>query len=285
MEIGVLVFNLIKKKLLNAGLTESLVHLNGHDIHYYSKQSDKETLMLVHGLGVSGELQWYKLVKHLAQKYNLILVNLLGFGASKPAESKDCTLADQLMMLQTLAQYLNIKQTKIAGISYGGLIASEFAELYPTMISELILIDTPTKFLDLDSLSHFLNTNGVQSVKHFFVPKDFTFINKQLALANFKKMWLPNFVTKSFYKVFCKPYLANWEIIVNDLLTKYEDLKSKDYKFNGKTLIIWGVQDQLIPIDVGVKLNHHYSNASLVKIEHCGHIPIIEQAKECKKYF
>ncbi len=285
MEIGVLVFNLIKKKLLNAGLTESLVHLNGHDIHYYSKQSDKETLMLVHGLGVSGELQWCKLVKHLAPKYKIILVNLLGFGESKAANGKKYTLVDQVEMLQTLTEHLGITQAKVAGISYGGLVASEFAEVKPNMVSELVLIDTPTKFLDLDGLSSFLNANGVQSVKHFFVPKDFTFINKQLALANFKKMWLPNFVTKSFYKVFCKPYLANWEIIVNDLLTKYEDLKSKDYKFNGKTLIIWGVQDQLIPIDVGVKLNHHYSNASLVKIEHCGHIPIIEQAKECKKYF
>ena len=40
-----------------------------------------------------------------------------------------------------------------------------------------------------------------------------------------------------------------------------------------RTLIIWGADDQLIPLDAGRKMNSLIKDSKLVIIERCGHVP------------
>ena len=44
-------------------------------------------------------------------------------------------------------------------------------------------------------------------------------------------------------------------------------------KIHTPTLIIWGVQDELIPLEAGHKINSLISNSQLVTFEGCGHVP------------
>jgi len=44
-------------------------------------------------------------------------------------------------------------------------------------------------------------------------------------------------------------------------------------KIKAPTLIIWGAEDALIPLEAGRKMNSVIKNSKLVTIEKCGHVP------------
>jgi pimeloyl-ACP methyl ester carboxylesterase len=44
-------------------------------------------------------------------------------------------------------------------------------------------------------------------------------------------------------------------------------------KINAPTLIIWGADDALIPLEAGRKMNSLIKSSKLVIIEKCGHVP------------
>jgi pimeloyl-ACP methyl ester carboxylesterase len=39
------------------------------------------------------------------------------------------------------------------------------------------------------------------------------------------------------------------------------------------TLIIWGAQDALIPLEAGIRMNKLIKESSLVTFDNCGHLP------------
>jgi pimeloyl-ACP methyl ester carboxylesterase len=44
-------------------------------------------------------------------------------------------------------------------------------------------------------------------------------------------------------------------------------------KINSPALIIWGAEDQLIPLEAGRKMNSLIRDSKLVILEKCGHVP------------
>jgi pimeloyl-ACP methyl ester carboxylesterase len=44
-------------------------------------------------------------------------------------------------------------------------------------------------------------------------------------------------------------------------------------KINAPTLILWGAEDELIPLEAGRKMNSLIKTSRLVVIEKCGHVP------------
>jgi pimeloyl-ACP methyl ester carboxylesterase len=45
------------------------------------------------------------------------------------------------------------------------------------------------------------------------------------------------------------------------------------YKINAPTLIIWGAEDEVIPLEAGRKMNSLIKDSKLVVIDNCGHVP------------
>jgi pimeloyl-ACP methyl ester carboxylesterase len=280
MSFATLSFSYISSVLRAAGLVESVFEFDDRKVQCYVGYTDKPPVVLIHGFGVSGEFQWFKMVRQLSQTHRVILINLLRFGKSVHAVPEQCTISDQVETVRRVLQHLEIEQAVIAGLSYGGLIASEFAEMHPAMTAELVLINSPTKYLDLEALESFLKSHGVTSVEEFFVPSKSEGLRKQMALANYRAPWLPGWVYTSYFKAFCQPYLSGWTAIVNELVSSYDVLKGREYVYSGSVKLIWGENDRLIPLSVGVALERHYANAQLFIIQKCGHLATIERAGE-----
>ena len=281
MNIADLSLLILKKRLVLKGLHENTIYIKNSVIDYYDNNLHKPILILLNGFGANAEIQWRKIAVSLSSNYRILIVNLLNFGKSKPEKVHQCSVDDQVAMLHSLFEHLKIQKATIAGISYGGLIASEFTESYSGKVDKLLLVDVPTKYLDHQKLTNYLQKNGVASAEAFFVPTDHTMLKKQLELTYYKSSWIPDFVLHAFYKKLCKPYLSGWHFIVDDLLKKQDSLKEKTYTFKNNTTIIWGKNDQLIPLEVGLKLKDHLQHTSLHVISNCGHVPIMEKPKEC----
>lgn len=103
-----------------------------------------ETVVLLHGLGQSGE-KWLPLIDKLdLGKWRVIVPDLFGFGKSpKPAWGK-YDVNDHARMVVNTLKYLGVKYPiTIVGHSLGCLVASHIAATHPKMVSRLVLYQPP----------------------------------------------------------------------------------------------------------------------------------------------
>jgi len=107
--------------------------INGAEL-YYEVSGQGEPLLMIHA-GVADSRMWAGQFQRFAQAYQAIRFDLRGFGQSTLPPGKFCNHED----VRDLLTYLQIQQTYLLGISFGGLIALDFALAYPEVVKGLIL--------------------------------------------------------------------------------------------------------------------------------------------------
>lgn len=102
-----------------------------------SRYGSGESIIFFHGWGFDAQV-WGGLVPHLKDDYELILVDLPGFGQTPP-QDWDIFKKNLLILLP--------KQFYLVGWSLGGLYAARLAIEAPERVKKLINITTSPKFL------------------------------------------------------------------------------------------------------------------------------------------
>jgi 3-oxoadipate enol-lactonase len=101
-------------------------------------------LILLHGLGSSGA-DWYPLVPGLAEHFQLVLVDLRGFGSSSLARNKDYSIASMAHDVAQLRASLKMDTTHVVGLSLGGCVALQLAVMAAAQVDHLVLVNTFAK--------------------------------------------------------------------------------------------------------------------------------------------
>jgi pimeloyl-ACP methyl ester carboxylesterase len=57
---------------------------------------------------------------------------------------------------------------------------------------------------------------------------------------------------------------------------QYRKLTSRLGRIKTPTLVVWGAQDRVLPLALGEAYQRGIPGATLVTIEHCGHLPPLE---------
>ena len=97
----------------------------------YSRSGHGEPLVLLHGLG-SSRAAWEVIVPALAQRFDVIAVDLPGFGASAPLPpSIEPSPAELATAVAGMLNDLGIDRPHLAGNSLGGWVAMELAKTRP----------------------------------------------------------------------------------------------------------------------------------------------------------
>ncbi len=100
------------------------------------------------GFGIDG---WADVDKQVAQFATVVTYDRLGVGASEPLLREYPTVTDHADNLARLLDALPVKQPVIlVGWSWGGVMAQQFAALYPQKVAGLLLLD-PSSFVYDDS--------------------------------------------------------------------------------------------------------------------------------------
>jgi pimeloyl-ACP methyl ester carboxylesterase len=97
----------------------------------YTRTGSGEPLVLLHGLGSSGRA-WDPVIPLLAETFDVIVVDLPGFGASAPfgADAEPHPAAIAALVAMTLSD-LAVESPHLAGNSLGGWVALELAAVMP----------------------------------------------------------------------------------------------------------------------------------------------------------
>ena len=107
---------------------------------YYQESGNGYPLILLHGLGSSGDDWWFQ-TSAFSSCFRVILPNLRGHKQSSPLRgplSVYTLAADIARLMEALA----VPQAHILGLSLGGAVAQMLAIEFPEKVNKLILVNT-----------------------------------------------------------------------------------------------------------------------------------------------
>ena len=113
--------------------------LDGMQVHF-KREGRGPTLVLLHGSGSSLHC-FDQLVPTLTSTYEVLRLDLPGFGLTGPRPDRDYRIESYVGFLQRFVSALAIGQFSIAGNSLGGNIAWNFALDYPQRVQALSLMN------------------------------------------------------------------------------------------------------------------------------------------------
>lgn len=263
------------------------------DIHYRIFGEGNPILILGGGPGDNSD-RYLSLCELLSTDFQCVLVDQRGSGKSAPAAYDSTTISVALTLddFEALRKKLELKEWAVLGFSYGGLLASLYADAYPQSISKLILLESGglnTDFFayfgdninsrlwaeDLEMVNYWRDSTRMADDFHHAITEQIKakmpgyFFDREIALKYRDGIKDSDF---SFE-------MGRWmwgDIIGNDL-----DLTKKETEFTNPVLILHGRQD---PVGESVPqfLSQYYKNTKLIFIERAGHYSWIEQPEKVK---
>ncbi len=247
------------------------IDIDGVKIHYQEKGTGTP-LVLIHGY-TSSTYSWKDVFEPLSQNFRVIAVDLKGFGFSAKPDG-DYTRRAQAALIAHLLDYLKIERAWICGNSMGGEIALNIALQNPQRVAGLILVDSAG-----------VAVSGGNSLAPAYVR--IPFVGRALtALALTSDKLVREGLEKSFYddaKITDERVAYYWRPLRTSggqLAALRARTQAGEFpieqdlnKINVPTLLIWGAEDALIPLEAGRKMNSLIKDSKLVVIEKCGHLP------------
>jgi pimeloyl-ACP methyl ester carboxylesterase len=104
------------------------------------------TLMLIHGVACTAELNWGKVLAPLARHFRVVAADLRGHGDGIRAGSR-FRLEDCADDIAALAGSLGIGRFVAVGYSMGGMVAQLLYKRHPSLVSGLVLCSTARNVL------------------------------------------------------------------------------------------------------------------------------------------
>lgn len=245
--------------------------INGVKIHYQEKGTG-EPIVLIHGY-TSSVYTWKDIFEPLSEKYRVIALDLKGFGFSEKPEG-DYSRRAQSEIVNGLLEHLKIEKAWIAGNSMGGETALNVALFHPEKVKGLILIDSAgVRIPGKESLAPwYLQTPVVGRVLTALALTSDSLVREGLKKSFYDDSKISDDRVAFYYqplKTRGGQYAAT-KARIDFVLYPIEDQLNK---VNVPTLILWGAEDELIPLEAGKKMNSLIKDSKLVVFENCGHIP------------
>ena len=268
---------------LISSMNECWANVDGLKIRYLeSGKGAKKHVLFIHGLGSAAD-RWMKIPDELSSDFHSIAIDLPGFGESDKPEKMNYTIDEFRKTIVSFLKEIPIQneQINLIGHSLGGYIASEIAIQNQNIVKQLVLIDSsgmlerPTPILD-EYFEAAMNPTQDNVRKAFEkMVADPKRIPQQLVDGFIRRVNMPN--AKHAFE----------STLVNSATTQIglERLR----KINPiPTLILWGVHDNVIPLEHSQFFKESIDDSRLEIIEDAGHAPFAEkpvQVSELLKNF
>lgn len=270
----------VERKLAEAGMKRHLEKVHGDTIEYWDSGGSLPAIVLIHGFGAESKYQWFKQVLALSKQYRIVMPNLLYFGQTEPTSAR-YEITDQVGLIRKLKSHLNLDSVALMGVSYGGLISVELTRQTPDEVSKLFVFDAPVKYMYRSDIDRIRINYQVETIEHLFVPQNPEGLKKLFYLATSKRMPLPPAAMTQFYDEFYGKNLTDKTHLIERMIGSIEEYQAKDYHLSVPTMIVWGENDLLIPVDRAKLLRQHIGDmAQLHVIKGAGHMPNLTKKRE-----
>ena len=279
--------NELKLKYTNSD--SSFIDINGTNVHYrdVGNSNDSIPIVLMHGTGSS--LHTYDFWSdNLKSTNRIIRMDLPAFGLTGPFVKNDYSISNYTFFLKEFLNNLNIKECILIGNSLGGEIAWRFAIAEPLMVKKLVLIDAggyPVISKSVPIAFKLAKIPVLNNLLTYITPR--FLIRASIEDVYFDKSKISDSLVNRYFDLTLRK--GNRKAIVDRLkvsttLTNGKKTHASIKKIKKPTLIIWGSDDQLIPVENAYKFNNDITNSKLIVMQQTGHVPMEEKPIESLKF-
>jgi pimeloyl-ACP methyl ester carboxylesterase len=247
--------------LWREGVKSEYVDVNGYRLHYFEASPTEGAgtpLVLVHGLGARGE-NWAAMIPALAAKgFHVYVPDLLGYGRS-PQPDVDYSISLEEQTVAAFMQAVHVPRADVGGWSMGGWIAMKLALDHPEMVDRLAIYDSAGVYFP------------ATWQPDLFIPNDVAGVKKLYGMLSPRPFKLPDFASEAAVR---KLQQNAWVIRRSmSAMTSGKDLLDfRLYKISKPMLIMWGAEDELIPLSVGKSIHQSVPQSVLDVVDGCGHL-------------
>ena len=271
--------SVLKEKYANP--YSKFVEVNGMDVHYQRKGKG-HPFVLIHGF--SGHVHnWREWMEHLANDFDLIAMDLPGFGLTGPHIDRDYSMKSNIAFLDQFLSKIGVDTFYLAGNSMGGGIAWSYALARPDKVKKLVLVDAsgyPRKssksIAGFELLEYrFLHPLITKITPEFIIKQSLegTYVNQNYASDKEVELYMDMLRRK-----------GNRQVLIDKMTQGVRKDRSAEIKqIKTPTLIIWGDKDNLISVENAYKFEQDIPSSSLIVYPDIGHIPMDEAGKQSAK--
>jgi len=239
-----------------------------------------EPLLFLHGWAMDKTV-WIHQQKYFSEKYNVIALDLRGYGCSGWQMSDDLLSA----MAGDVAGFLESRQlrkTCVIGWSLGGQVALKLALDRPELLKSLVLVSTTPKFVSDEEFPCGISTASLKKlamdIKKDFISGINEFQNQLFCRTEIKeKRFRPAFEILKQCAPPCLPAaLAGLNIL------KTTDLRPDLNKIRLPVLVVHGKEDTICLPGAAEYMAEHIPGARLEILEKTAHLPYLTSAQQFK---
>jgi pimeloyl-ACP methyl ester carboxylesterase/CRP-like cAMP-binding protein len=258
--------------------------INNQEIAVIERGPDGAPLaVLIHGWS-SSSFTWEPLIEAISRRYRCIAIDLPGFGQSPMPEQRP-TIAWYADLIAGLIEHFNTERPALVlGHSMGGQIAATLALRHPAAVEQLVLLN-PALSGRLSSRVNILYTPHVIAERY----RAMEWLLEQLARTPLDYTdWLlkpSNFaegvqISEAAYKRIREDARRRGQgPIRSACFTAMQDadLRGKLSVIEAPTLVLWGAEDNIVPLRDAGLVDREWPKADLRLIANAGHWPQFEQ--------
>ena len=238
-------------------------------------------VIFLHGFGASS-FAWRHNLPAVAEQHKVVALDLLGFGKSdKPGI--DYSPEVWVNLVHDFGRANDVSRIILVGNDLGGLVAAQFALRFPERTEKLVLVDSLGVSCNLSRMQRLFFTPVVGRASfHLFFRKGY--LGRALRSSVYgDPRHVTDDVVEGYYRPFRSPGATRSYRSVGKKIRQWqlgESLKEID----APTLIVWGEEDRITPLDDAVELDSVIPNSTIVTIPGAGHCPQAESPAMFNSY-
>jgi pimeloyl-ACP methyl ester carboxylesterase len=263
------------------GASEFVSLQPGLNIHVRDEgKPDGPAIVLIHGSNASLHT-WEPWVKRLGTGYRIISLDLPGHGLTGANPSGTYDVASYVGVVDRVLTHFKVEQAVIGGNSMGGGVAWHYALAHPERTASLLLVDAAgapeAKPRDLPIGFRLARMPVIKEMARYIAPRSIfaASVDKSMSV----KTAINDALIDRYWEL--NRYPGNREATMkrfNALPRRGAANPDQLATIKVPTLILWGEEDNLIPVSAGRWFAKTIPNASLIIYPAVGHIPMEEVA-------
>ncbi|MCF6238774.1 MAG: alpha/beta hydrolase [Candidatus Marinimicrobia bacterium] len=258
--------------------TEKSFKFRGHNIVYVDSGIG-QPLIFLHGQA-SDLLNFDPVYPLFVKNHRVIALDYPGFGKSdKPGTS----FSEEFLvsLLDSLYETTGVESATLIGHSYGGYVGMLYGAARPERVKSMVLISPA----GIQKFNSFIST----AMRKAFTVESILKTTTKKALKNYRNTsvnWSPAMEIYAMrrvallteggeeYRRYAHAMVQAMELMLNTGVGDRIGMQ------NLPTLLIWGMDDPLIPLKVSNEALQLIPSATLKTINDCGHFPMLEHPQE-----
>jgi pimeloyl-ACP methyl ester carboxylesterase len=256
------------------------IELPGAEVNY-AEIGEGEPILFVHGLAGCWQ-NWLENLPHFGRTHRAIALDLPGFGES-PMPSWTIDLPAYGRLIHDFCEKLGIDRVAaLVGNSMGGFASTEAVIEHPSRFGKLVLVSAA-------GIS-FAERQGRQDAAMLRM-----FEAAIPPLAGPRRIWLARRRGRqiAFGKIFNYPNRVRPELLQEQIHPSIRspgfadsvraiggyDTRHRLSEIEIPTLVVWGLKDQIVPVEAAIGYHRLIDDSRLELFEHTGHVPQMERPK------